>query len=137
MSGHDEDDRGNLPFEIIAAHEGRTPANEPPFYAAGGEWLFLDCRAGHEPPALFTVGVLAGGKDDRPRVRGKAWLAVADREAGARLVSLFADAFFVDEPPPLEPRPLGPLLVRTANLDDLRRHLGERGTPPPDAWSST
>src|SRR5262249_7136148 len=138
MSDHDEDDWGNLPFEILAVHEGKTPAREPPFHAEGGEWLFLECRAGDENPAPFTVGVLTRGKDDRPMVWGKAWLAVVDREAGARLVRLFADAFFEDEPPPAQlRRPLEPLLVRTANLDDLRRHLGDEGVPPPDAWSST
>jgi hypothetical protein len=138
MSDHDEDDWGQLPFEILTVHEGRSPAKEPPFHIEGGDWLFLDCRAGDEEPAPFTVGVLTRGEDDRPLVWGKAWLAVADREAGVRLVRLLADAFFEDEPPPAEPqRPLEPLLVRTANLDDLRRHLGDAGKQPPDAWSST
>src|SRR5438046_1372067 len=58
MSDHDADDWGQLPFEILTVHEGRTPAKEPPFHADGGERLFLECRAGAEEPVLFTVGVL-------------------------------------------------------------------------------
>jgi hypothetical protein len=133
-----KDDWGHLPFAILAVHEGRTPAKEPPFHTPGGEWTFLDCQAGGGDPVRFTVGVLGRGKDDRPLVWGKAWLAAADRGDGARLVRLFAHAFSEDEPPSRAPqRPLKPLAIRTANLDDLRRMIDDNAGEPADRWHAT
>src|SRR5262249_43116975 len=74
-SGHDEDGWGDLPFEILAVHEGGTPAKEPLSHGEGGDWLFLDCGAGKEGACGRPAGVILTSRTVSRRtqlVRGNA-----------------------------------------------------------------
>src|SRR5579871_2984795 len=62
--GGDQDEAPHLPFRITAIHEQQTPTPKAPFHANGGEWTFLDCEAGTDPKAAFTVGTLSKKTDE-------------------------------------------------------------------------
>lgn len=139
VGGPEPDDWGRLPFTIVAVHTGRTPADKFPFHAPGGDWTFLDCRANADPGVVFTVGVTGSGPADQPVAWGKALLAVPSREAGAKFVSLFGQAFHAPAP---KPRPGGlppePLRLGTAVLGVNQRRAeggGFHGTG--DGWTAT
>jgi hypothetical protein len=135
---HDDTGWGRLDFDIVDVQEGRKPTKEPPFHVAGGRWTFLDCRGGTDALARFTVGLLVKGKDDAPVEWGKAWLAVPDRQAGTRLLGVFASTFFTDAPPSRVPQyPLQPLPIHLANLDLFRWTPGAGPEPPRHGWHRT
>src|SRR3954471_2510473 len=91
----EEEERGCLPFEIVAMHERQALPTDSSIPVGGNNWTVLDCRAAADRTVAFTIALC---RDEEVSCWGKAVLTVADREVGARLLGLFADAFRTDLP---------------------------------------
>lgn len=109
---------GWLPFEIVAVHEGRQPASEPPHHAPSGAWTYLECAIGDESRVEFVVGTYNPPAEGAPFAWGEARMAVKEGSARALLLKWFATAFDTPVPtlPGNEPLSKGPMALHTAVL---------------------
>ena len=124
----DGDERGYVPFEITELNEKQTLPMVPSPPGQDADWTVLDCRAAADRTVRFTMAIR--NAPDYGVSCGQAVLMVADRETGARLLELFADAFRTDLPRVRWPQtPLQPLSAFTVVLGEglMRDPEGEGG----------
>src|SRR5437867_5998792 len=92
---------GYLALRIVKDHQNQKALDAPPWFAAGGDWIFLECEADKEPAVHILIGtrMRSAPKGDVPISWGEAMIAVTDTAAGARFIESFAKAFHQKPPP--------------------------------------
>jgi hypothetical protein len=112
------DDWGHLALKVVKVHEGQKALDKAPWFAAGGDWTFLECETATEPavPVLIGARTTSAESGDLPISWGEASITVANREVGGQFVEAFAKAFHQTSPPSHGQTPTLQVKVHTAIL---------------------
>jgi hypothetical protein len=114
----ESDKWGYLGLQIVEVHENQKTLDQPPWFADGGDWTFLECEAAREPDVRVLIGTRTRSSDKRkvPVSWGEAMIIVSDAAAGARFVETFAKAFHQTPPPAYGQNPTLRLKMQTAEF---------------------
>ncbi|MBX3186546.1 MAG: hypothetical protein KF819_06010 [Labilithrix sp.] len=131
--GGDPDAQRRVSFRIDAVHRDRKPSASAPWHEAGGSWTFFDAHV--DDGTRFGFGWSEGGNAGAFSF-GKAMLTVADADAGAKLVTLFARAFDGKVP---AARVRQPLRIEPISLAILAKSTGrhEGSFSGAGTWTAT
>ena len=78
---------GYLALKIAKVHENQKALDASPWFAAGGDWTFLECEAEKEPTAHILIGtrMRSAPKGDVPISWGEAMIARTEPERNSQL----------------------------------------------------
>jgi hypothetical protein len=109
---------GFLALRIVKVHEKQKALDTAPWFAAGGEWTFLECESEKDSNARVLIGasMRRAPKGDFPANWGEATITVADASAGAQFIKTFAKGFHMSPPPSHGQKPPLQVKMQTAVL---------------------
>jgi len=119
---------GYLSLKVLKVHENQKPLGKLPWHSDGGDWLFMDCEAGTTLKTGCVIGVKSRdqARPDVSLIWGEAMLAVADDQAGAEFLEIFAKAFHQPSPASRNGKPPGFMKVH-ASVAGVNLHRDPAG----------